>query len=83
MAASTACELDLAPIIRARQPTFYVFGGRSNPAFFAVMADRLGAARLDFTLDVLEHRDHFDPPHPPEPEAFRSPLAAFLSRDRG
>lgn len=79
MAAFAACELDLTPVIRARLPVLYVLGGRSNPAWFAAMADRLAAALPDFTLQVFEDRHHFDPPHRAEPERLARTLAAFWS----
>ena len=82
MAAFAACEIDLAPIVRARLPTLYVLGGRSNPAFFAAIADRLASALPDFTLEVFDDRHHFDPPHRAEPERLARTLAAFWSRDR-
>jgi hypothetical protein len=63
-------------------PTLYVLGGRSNPAFYAAIADRLAAALPDFTLEVFEHRHHFDPPHRAEPERLARTLAAFWSPDR-
>jgi pimeloyl-ACP methyl ester carboxylesterase len=81
MAAFAACELDLAPVIRAQLPVLYVLGGRSNPAWFAAIADRLAAALPDFTLEVFEDRHHFDPPHRAEPERLARTLAAFWSRD--
>jgi pimeloyl-ACP methyl ester carboxylesterase len=77
MAAFAACELDLAPVIRAQLPVLYVLGGRSNPAWFAAMADRLAAALPDFTLEVFQERHHFDPPHRAEPERLARTLAAF------
>ena len=82
MAAFAACELDLAPVIGARLPVLYVLGGRSNPAWFAAMADRLAAVLSDFTLEVFEDRHHFDPPHRAEPERLARTLAAFWSRER-
>jgi pimeloyl-ACP methyl ester carboxylesterase len=81
MAAFAACELDLAPVIRAQLPVLYVLGGRSNPASFASIADRLAAALPDFTLEVFEDRHHFDPPHRAEPDRLARTLAAFWSRD--
>ena len=81
IAAFAACELDFAPVIRARLPVLYVLGARSTPAWFAAMADRLAAALPDFTLEVFEDRHHFDPPHRAEPERLARTLAAFWSRD--
>ncbi len=80
MAAFGACELDLAPLIRARLPVLYVLGGRSNAALFAAIAERLAAALPDFTLEVFPDRHHFDPPHRAEPERLAGMLAAFWSR---
>jgi pimeloyl-ACP methyl ester carboxylesterase len=81
LAAFAACELDLAPVIRAKLPVLYVLGGRSNPAWFAAIADRLAAELPDFTLEIFEERHHFDPPHRAEPERIARILAAFWSRD--
>jgi pimeloyl-ACP methyl ester carboxylesterase len=83
LAAFAACELDLAPIIRARLPVLYVLGGGSNPAWFAAMADRLAATLPDFTLERFEDRHHFDPPHRAEPERLARTLADFWSRHDG
>jgi pimeloyl-ACP methyl ester carboxylesterase len=80
IAAFAACELDLAPLNRARLPVLYVLGGRSNPALFAAMADRLAAELSDFALEVFDDRHHFDPPHRAEPERLARTLAAFWSR---
>jgi pimeloyl-ACP methyl ester carboxylesterase len=81
MAAFAACELDIAPLVRAQLPVLYVLGGRSNPAWFAAIADRLAAVLPDFTLEVFDERHHFDPPHRAEPERLARTLAAFWSRD--
>jgi pimeloyl-ACP methyl ester carboxylesterase len=81
MAAFAAGELDMVPLIRAQLPVLYVLGGRSNPALFAAIADRLAAALPDFTLEVFEERHHFDPPHRAEPERLARTLAAFWSGD--
>jgi pimeloyl-ACP methyl ester carboxylesterase len=80
MAAFAACELDLAPVVRARLPVLYVLGGRSNPALFAAIAERLAAVLPDFTLEVFPDRHHFDPPHRAEPERLARVLAGFWSR---
>ena len=79
-AAFAACELDLGQIIRAQLPVLYVLGGRSNPAWYAAMADRLAAALPDFTLEVFEERHHFDPPHRAEPERLARARRLLVAR---
>ena len=80
MAAFEVCEPDLAPLAHARVPVLYVLGGRSNQAWFGAIAGRLAATLPDFTLEVFEHRHHFDPPHRAEPERLARLLVGFWAR---
>jgi pimeloyl-ACP methyl ester carboxylesterase len=75
-----AGELDLEPLRRARVPVYYALGGRSNPDYFAQMADRLAAHLDDFLLDVFEDRHHFDPPHRVEPQRLAEALEAHWAK---
>jgi pimeloyl-ACP methyl ester carboxylesterase len=52
------------------RPVLFVVGGRSNPDYFARMAERLGLFFPDFTLEVFAERHHFDPPHRAEPDRY-------------
>jgi len=51
-------------------PVLFVLGGLSNPAYYRLMADRLGTSFPDFRLEVFDGRHHFDPPHRAEPERY-------------
>jgi len=51
-------------------PVLFVLGGLSNPAYYGLMADRLGTSFPDFRLEVFDGRHHFDPPHRAEPERY-------------
>jgi pimeloyl-ACP methyl ester carboxylesterase len=79
-AAFERAELDLEPLRRARVPVYFALGGRSNPDYFARMADRLGAQLDDFVLDVFEDRHHFDPPHRIEPQRLAEALERHWAR---
>jgi pimeloyl-ACP methyl ester carboxylesterase len=59
--------LDLDDLRAFKQPTYFALGGRSNPSYYARMAERARAILPDFVLDVFEERHHFDPPHRAEP----------------
>jgi pimeloyl-ACP methyl ester carboxylesterase len=61
-------------------PVYYALGGRSNPDYYGAMAARLEPLFGDFTLDVFEHRHHFDPPHRVEPERLASRLLETWAR---
>ncbi len=45
-----------------------MLGGRSNPDFYGRMANRASTIFADLTLEGLEERHHFDPPHRVEPQ---------------
>jgi hypothetical protein len=73
-------EMDVDALRRFERPVYFALGGRSNPAYYARMADRLSDVFMDFTLEVFEDRHHFDPPHRIEPERVASSLQALWSR---
>ena len=52
------------------RPVLFALGARSNPDYFARMAERLGGLLPDFTVEVFDERHHFDPPHRAEPERY-------------
>jgi pimeloyl-ACP methyl ester carboxylesterase len=72
--------LDLAVLRRFARPVYFGLGGRSNPDYYARMAERLRAVFPDFTLEVHEERHHFDPPHRTEPERVAASLRALWTR---
>lgn len=75
---STALDLDA---LRAfEQPVYFALGGRSNPDYYARMAERAHAIFPDFTLEVFDERHHFDPPHRVEPERTARALRAHWER---
>jgi pimeloyl-ACP methyl ester carboxylesterase len=80
MAAFDNGELDLDALRAFRKPVYFALGGRSNPDYYARMADRLAAIFPDFTLETFPERHHFDPPHRIEPERLSSSLLALWDR---
>jgi pimeloyl-ACP methyl ester carboxylesterase len=73
-------HLDLQALRAFEQPVYFALGGRSNPDFFAGMADRLAAVFPDFTLETFPERHHFDPPHRIEPDRLAESLRALWQR---
>ena len=73
-------ELDLDALRRFERPVYFALGGLSNPAYYERMADRLAGVFSDFTLEVFDHRHHFDPPHRIEPERVASSLRELWGR---
>jgi len=59
---------------------YFAVGGRSNPDFFRLMAERLSEVFADFTLETFPDRHHFDPPHRVEPERLADSLLALWGR---
>jgi pimeloyl-ACP methyl ester carboxylesterase len=80
MAAFDNGELDLDALGAFDQPVYFAVGGRSNPDYFARMAERLAAIFPDFTIETFPERHHFDPPHRIEPERLSSSLLALWKR---
>jgi pimeloyl-ACP methyl ester carboxylesterase len=68
IAAFDSGELDVEALRAFNRPVYFALGGRSNPDYYARMADRLAAIFPDFTLETFPERHHFDPPHRIEPE---------------
>ena len=56
---------------------YFALGGRSNPHYYARIAERAGAIFPDFTLEVFDERHHFDPPHRIEPQRTARALQAL------
>jgi pimeloyl-ACP methyl ester carboxylesterase len=73
-------DLDLDALRAFDRPVYYALGGRSNPDYYARMAERLDAIFPDFTLETFPDRHHFDPPHRIEPERLASSLLALWQR---
>jgi pimeloyl-ACP methyl ester carboxylesterase len=82
LAAVRSSTLDLDRLRTFEQPVYFALGGRSNPDYFARMAERARAIFGDFTLDVFEDRNHFDPPHRIEPERTARALQQHWARAR-
>jgi hypothetical protein len=80
MAAFDSGELDLEALRAFDRPVYFGVGGRSNPDYFARMAERLAAIFPDFALETFPERHHFDPPHRIEPERLSSSLLALWER---
>jgi pimeloyl-ACP methyl ester carboxylesterase len=81
-----ASDLDLAALRRFDRPVWLSYGGRSNPAYFALMAERLARVFPDVTVETFPDRHHFDPPHRIEPARVAAALRALWTRaepDRG
>lgn len=80
IAAFDTGELDLEALRAFDRPVYFALGGRSNPDYYARMAERLAAIFPDFTLETFPERHHFDPPHRIEPERLSSSLLALWER---
>jgi hypothetical protein len=59
---------------------YFALGGRSNPDYYARMAERLAAIFPDFTVETFPDRHHFDPPHRIEPERLSHSLLTHWAR---
>jgi pimeloyl-ACP methyl ester carboxylesterase len=75
--------LDLDNLRAFEQPVYFALGGRSNPSYFARMAERARAIFPNFTLEVFDERHHFDPPHRIEPERTARALRTHWARADG
>ncbi len=75
--------LDLGRLRSFTRPVYFALGGRSNPDYYARMAERAREIFSDFTLDVFTERHHFDPPHRIEPERTARALRAHWARAEG
>lgn len=73
-------DLDLDALRRFTWPVYFALGGRSNPDYFAQMAQRLRAVFPDFTVETFPERHHFDPPHRIEPERLATSLLDLWRR---
>jgi pimeloyl-ACP methyl ester carboxylesterase len=80
MAAFDNSELDLDALRAFDRPVYFAAGGRSNPDYFARMAERLASIFPDFTLETFPERHHFDPPHRIEPDRLSTSLIALWER---
>jgi len=73
-------ELDLEAFRGFDRPVWFAVGGRSNPDYFALMAERLAGVFPDFTIERFPERHHFDPPHRIEPDRVAASLRAMWVR---
>jgi pimeloyl-ACP methyl ester carboxylesterase len=80
MSAFDGGELDFAALRAFDRPVYFALGGRSNPDYYAAMAERLRAVFPDFTLETFPERHHFDPPHRAEPERIAASLLVLWRR---
>ncbi len=80
IAAFDSGELDVEALRAFDRPVYFALGGRSNPDYYARMADRLAAIFPDFTLETFPERHHFDPPHRIEPDRLADSLLAVWQR---
>jgi pimeloyl-ACP methyl ester carboxylesterase len=73
-------DLDLDALRGFDRPVWFAVGGRSNPDYFALMAERLAGVFPDFTIERFPDRHHFDPPHRIEPARVAASLRALWER---
>jgi pimeloyl-ACP methyl ester carboxylesterase len=73
-------DLDLDALHRFDRPVWFAVGGRSNPDYFALMAERLAGVFPDFTIERFPDRHHFDPPHRIEPDRVAERLRTLWAR---
>ena len=83
MRAFNASTLDLGRLSGVELPVYFAVGGRSNPDYYARMAERAREIFSDLTVDVFAERHHFDPPHRIEPERTAQALRAHWARAQG
>ena len=76
-------DLDLDALRRFDRPVWFALGGRSNPDYFALMAERLAGVFPDFTIERFPDRHHFDPPHRIEPARVAASLLSIWTRAEG
>ena len=69
-------NLDVEALRAFARPVYFALGGRSNPDYYARMAERLAAIFPDFTLATFAERHHFDQPHRTEPQRLGGSLLA-------
>jgi pimeloyl-ACP methyl ester carboxylesterase len=69
--------LNLEALRAFERPVYFALGGRSNPDYFAQMAQRLAEVFPDFTIETFPERHHFHPPHRIEPEHLADSLLAL------
>jgi pimeloyl-ACP methyl ester carboxylesterase len=79
----TSSSLDLDALRAFQQPVYFALGARSNPSYYARIAERAGTIFPNFTLEVFDERHHFDPPHRIEPERTARALRAHWARADG
>jgi pimeloyl-ACP methyl ester carboxylesterase len=80
MAAFRSSNLKLDDLRTLEQPVYFALGGRSNPNYYARMAERARGIFPNFTLEVFNERHHFDPPHRREPERTAQALRTHWAR---
>lgn len=73
-------ELDAGALRAFDRPAYFALGGRSNPDYFARMAERLAAMLPDLMIETFPERHHFDPPHRVEPERLATSLLTLWQR---
>jgi pimeloyl-ACP methyl ester carboxylesterase len=73
-------DLDVEALRAFDRPVYFALGGRSNPDYYARMAERLAAIFPDCTMETFPERHHFDPPHRIEPERLADSLLALWQR---
>jgi pimeloyl-ACP methyl ester carboxylesterase len=73
-------DLDVEALRAFDRPVYFALGGRSNPDYYARMAERLATIFPDFTVETFPERHHFDPPHRIEPERLADSLLAHWQR---
>ena len=82
IAAFASSTLDVGRLSAFERPVYFALGARSNPDFYARMAERAAAIFPDFTLEVFDERHHFDPPHRVEPARIARSLRTHWARGR-
>jgi hypothetical protein len=80
MEAFDSGDLDLEALRAFDRPVYFALGGRSNPDYYARMADRLATIFPDFKIGTFPERHHFDPPHRIEPEHLADSLLTLWQR---
>ncbi len=78
--AFSSTTIDLDALRAFEPPVYFALGDRSNPRYFARMAERADAIFPNFTLEVFDERHHFDPPHRIEPKRMAKALRAHWAR---
>ncbi len=80
MEAFKGSRLETQRLRAFERPVLYTICGKTSQRVVRPPAKRMGRIFPDFTLEVFEERNHFDPPHRAEPERYARSLRQLWDR---